>query len=521
MLKPSRLALACALAAAAPPARAEEILAFAPGLTVRADRIDRDPQAQRLYLPALPNDALVVPQQLAQLAQGAAGDSAKLAIHGSNTIGSALMGSLIKAYALANNADTTEEETGKDEKKISVIAAGGAAPVAEIELFSKGSGTAFVDLASGAAALGMSSRQVKDDENEKLKAANLGDFRQPEREFVIARDGLKVIVNRANPNSGLTLDQIAQIFSGEITDWGKIDPQRNFAGPIKVYARDEKSGTWSTFNDLVLAPGKRALRAAERFQDSRELADKVGADPLAIGFIAGAFSDNAKALAVVGECGIPSVATDFAIKTEEYALSRKLFLYSPSPAKNPLAAGIIEFAKSRAAQPVVTAAEFVNSDVITEPFEAQAQRMAQIVFAAPANARDAAKYLQDLRETQKFVRDVRFARRMSLTFHFGEGKADLNSSASQDDLARLDALLRDPAYQAKKFLIIGFSSDKDGGKDGGKALSEQRASNVATMLIDKYKATNVFRDNVRAYGMLSPVSCSADRNQRVEIWVEN
>jgi len=83
-------------------------------------------------------------------------------------------------------------------------------PNVEIEISGGGSGTGINEATEGVLDIGMSSRELRDNEKEALT------------DIVIALDGVAVIVNAVNPLTGLTLDQVREIFVGEITRWNQI-----------------------------------------------------------------------------------------------------------------------------------------------------------------------------------------------------------------------------------------------------------------------------------------------------------
>src|SRR5262249_25648058 len=116
-----------------------------------------------------------------------------------------------------------------------------------IEIHAHGSATAFTDLLENKSDIGLSSRRIKPEETKTLSA--LGDMSSPACEHILALDGIAVIVNRDNPVQSLSREQVAKIFSGEITSWTQVLINR---GKIKVYARDDKSGTFDSFKSLVL-----------------------------------------------------------------------------------------------------------------------------------------------------------------------------------------------------------------------------------------------------------------------------
>lgn len=84
-------------------------------------------------------------------------------------------------------------------------------PNAKIEIQSNGSSAGITAATDGTAQIGMSSRELKDEE----KAAGLS-------EFVLAKDGIAVIVNTVNPTEDITMDQVKTVFNGEITAWADL-----------------------------------------------------------------------------------------------------------------------------------------------------------------------------------------------------------------------------------------------------------------------------------------------------------
>jgi phosphate transport system substrate-binding protein len=184
---------------------------------------------------------------------------------------------LAQAYLRQQGAQEVRTVPGKpDEVSVQGMLSGS---LKAIDIAAHGSATGFTDLAADRCDIGMASRQVKRDEVAKL--LNLGEMTSPASEHVLGLDGVAIIVNRANPVSALSLAQLASIFSGEITDWSGVSGRQ---GKIKLYSRDDKSGTYDTFKTLVL--GSRGLAStATRIEDSRQLSEKVAAEIDAIGFV--------------------------------------------------------------------------------------------------------------------------------------------------------------------------------------------------------------------------------------------
>ncbi len=148
-----------------------------------------------------------------------------------------------------------------------------------------GGSTAGVRAAmSGAAQIGMSSRHLNPEEEEL-------------HQTVIAFDGIAIIVHASNPLTGLTREQIARIFAGEIPRWEQLGTGR---GEIHFVTREEGSGTRGAFEEMVME--KRLIAASALVQDSNGAVREIVAnDPKAIGFMSlGLLDRRVKGLAVDG-----------------------------------------------------------------------------------------------------------------------------------------------------------------------------------------------------------------------------
>jgi phosphate transport system substrate-binding protein len=203
----------------------------------------------------------------------------------------------------------------------------------------------------------LASRIIKTEEVAQL--AGLGDMTSPACEHILGLDGIAVIVSRKNPVEALAKDQIAQIFKGEIRNWQQV------GGPdaaIHLYARDDKSGTYDTFTTLVL--GNAALTAmAKRIEDSRKLSDSVAQDPNGIGFIGLPYIQETRAIAVYENGAAAFMPTPFTVATEDYVLSRRLFLYTAAHPRRELTGRFVDFALSSMGQNIVAEVGFVGQNV--------------------------------------------------------------------------------------------------------------------------------------------------------------
>ena len=184
-----------------------------------------------------------------------------LRIQGSNTIGAALGPALVKGLMEQQGLQAVHSEPGAGANEQRVIGKTRQGATVTVEVAAHGSSTGFSALKKSSADLAASSRPIKDSELVDLEPQ--GDLKSPDAEQVIAIDGLAIILNPHNPLTTLNTEQLAQIFNGEVSTWealGGVD------GSIHLYARDDQSGTYDTFKELVLSRrGKPLAPGAKRF----------------------------------------------------------------------------------------------------------------------------------------------------------------------------------------------------------------------------------------------------------------
>jgi phosphate transport system substrate-binding protein len=191
-------------------------------------------------------------------------------------------------------------------------------PQIRIDVQGGGSSAGIFAAEQGAADLGASSRELIGKEKEL-------------QEIPIAYDGIAVIVNKQNPLENLSLNQIRQIFQGEITDWGQFHLKPH---PIHIITREEGSGTRNAFEEMVM--GKHAeITPLALVQDSNgSVRELVANDPYAIGYISmGLVDQRVRALSVDGVA-----PTRQNVKSRDYKLVRRFLLVTkglkPGPCQN-------------------------------------------------------------------------------------------------------------------------------------------------------------------------------------------
>ena len=206
-----------------------------------------------------------------------------------------------------------------------------------------GSGAGITAVQEGTCDIGLSSRALKDEE----KAAGL-------QETVLAYDGIAIIVHPDNPVSDLTLEQIAQLYTGEITNWkdvGGNDAQ------VVLIGREAASGTRDGFESITGTKDKCQYR--QELTSTGDVITTVSQNPDAIGYASlASIKDSVKALNVDGVT--PSEAS---VKDGSYKVQRPFVLVTvEGKALSAAAQSFFDYATSADAADIVAKAGAVAAN---------------------------------------------------------------------------------------------------------------------------------------------------------------
>lgn len=178
-----------------------------------------------------------------------------------------------------------------------------------------GSGNGVKSLINGACDIANMSRFMKDSEFKTCVEKGILPVAH-----VVAFDGLAVVVNPANKVSALTDAQIADIYTGKITNWKQLGGDD---AEIVVISRDTNSGTYETFNELILRK-KAVVKGAEYVGSNGQAKTRVASTKNAIAYVGlGFVDDTVKTLSVDGI--LPSAKT---IVSGKYPIARPLFMFT-------------------------------------------------------------------------------------------------------------------------------------------------------------------------------------------------
>ena len=192
-----------------------------------------------------------------------------------------------------------------------------------------GSGLGETALVNGEQGIAAMSRAIKNEATTALKTKGVDVVGH-----VVALDGIGIFVNESNTVAGLDLAQLKAIFTCTVTKWENVAGS-NKTGEIKAYRRNDASGTTDTFKNLVGVKdfGKCVTVLAE----TNDIAEKTSTEANAIGYSgATAKRDGNTAVAVAAAGSTKFVHLNVnTVRSNDYPLSRKLFIYEVKGAKTP------------------------------------------------------------------------------------------------------------------------------------------------------------------------------------------
>ena len=206
-----------------------------------------------------------------------------------------------------------------------------------------GSGSGIQAVSEGRCDIGLASRGLKDDE----KSAGL-------TETVLAYDGIAVVVSPENPVSDLTIEQIADIYTGKITNWSEVGGND---AEIVLIGREAGSGTRDGFESITGT--EEACQYRQELTSTGDVIATVSQNPNAIGYASlSAVKDTVKALSVGGVA--PSEDT---VKDGSYVIQRPFVLVTKDGVTlSPAAQAFFDYATSAEAAPIIAQAGAVAAN---------------------------------------------------------------------------------------------------------------------------------------------------------------
>ena len=192
-----------------------------------------------------------------------------------------------------------------------------------------GSGSGIKAVQAGSCDIGLASRDLKPEEATELKGT------------VVAIDGIAMIVNKENPVKDLTIEQIAALYKGEITNWSEVG---GADAPVVLIGREAASGTRDGFESIT--DTEDACKYNQELTSTGDVVQTVSSNPNAIGYASlASVKDTVKLISVEGVT--PSTKT---IQDGSYKIQRNFVMVTKKNAElSPAAKSFFEFATSSAA----------------------------------------------------------------------------------------------------------------------------------------------------------------------------
>lgn len=416
-------------------------------------------------------------------------DAERLRIHGSNTVGQVLLPAMVETW-LQDIGYTQVQRKSRGAQRLEIHATRDGMPLI-VEIDRRGSASGFQALVDGEAEIAMMTREPNAAERDA--GWQLGDLQSPDQEFVIALDGLAVVVHRDNPVQRLSVAQLREVLAGRITDWSQLGGRN---GAIQLHLGAQPSGSRDFLAERVM--GATPLRggvsqAPTLAQAARAVAQAP--DALAVVGVMTAIPAGVRALAI-SDGGIAVLPTRLNVLSEDYPLVRRYRLYG-GQLMSALGRSFAQYSLSRRAQQAAERAGFL-AVTLRPASQAAPPDVARPYGAAVAGA-------------ERLPLSLRF-NPASLTTFF--------DSRSFNDLDRVVAYLKLPQNRDRHATIVGFANQDGSNRLITTVRSNERADAVAEYLVKQ--GIPVQRSvGVGAMRALSGGEGEAARfrNERVEVWV--
>ena len=266
-----------------------------------------------------------------------------------------LMGTMLIG-SLAVGCGSSDGSASQDSNKVTVSGSTSVGPVVEVlgedfsaknegisvEVQQIGSSAGIKNAIEGTSQIGMASRDLKDEE----KASGL-------KETQIAIDGIAVITNKNNEVKDLTLEQVKDIYTGQITNWKEVGGKD---APIVVVSREDGSGTRDGFQENVGFESEELTKDAQISDGSGNIKSIVEGNENSIGYISfGYVDDKVNALTIDGvELTVENV------KDNKYAIARPFLLVNKEDKISEEGTKFIEFILSEEGQKIVEDKGFIS-----------------------------------------------------------------------------------------------------------------------------------------------------------------
>lgn len=439
---------------------------------------------------------------------------AEARVTGAVTVAQGLFPQLIDAFA-DHQGMTVEHDIARGGAEIYTLLRNGRDPAARFIVQPGTTDEGFLALLNGEVDMALALREPNAPERLAARDQAPDDPPLARRVRVLALDALVPVVSRESPVTVLSLNDLAALYSGELDNWTALGGPD---APVTLHLLAPGLGPSQDFAERVLLATDRPLAPGIfRHETATSLARAVAQDAFAVGITTRSATGPARPLPLAGACGFSQTATDGALKAEDYPLTAPVYLYLAPYRLPQLVRQFLAFTETDAAERIVARAGYVNQSITRTPLARQGDRLRNAVLGAGEEV--------SLEDLQEMLRRLGDAERLSPTFRFADGAADLDTQ-SRAAAMRLGAAIERGVFDGRTLLFAGFS-DGIGSSRVNRRLAERRAATVMEAVRAAGDAAAAERVAMRSmgFGEVLPMACEDTDwgravNRRVEVWLD-
>ncbi|HEV8034840.1 PstS family phosphate ABC transporter substrate-binding protein [Yoonia sp.] len=330
--------------------------------------------------------------------------------------------------------------------------------------------------------------------------------------------GLKSFSVVVAPNAGITalsVNDLARIFAGEVTNWSQIGGADVSILPLQLPPNSEAG---SAFQRLVMEPaGLEVAGSVLTMSDEAGISGSIGQFPGSVGVITTANADQNFVVDVAGSCGIAVAPTPFNVISGDYALIQPIMATYNTTPNTALPTEVFDFAVSDVAQGLVENEGFINFSVVALNNAEKNARISGLLEAALDDVQRAA--------AAEMFQALFDADRLSSTMTGGPASG-AEGAWNRAMLIDLIDFLEQPGNEGREILLVGFGESTNGSA-AAIAASEEAATSFAELLGDLAAntiAANNYTVTSYGFGNVSPATCidgqvTGSEYTRVEVWI--
>lgn len=347
-----------------------------------------------------------------------------------------------------------------------------------------------------------------------LEVATLADAQAASSDKILVLDTIVAVTAPGSRPSALTLETLADIFSGAITDWSSVNARGGAIVPV-MPADD-------TLVDGIVGAsilGGKAL--GPNVVRTDDIQSFLLSTPGAVALVRGSAKGALRPTPLAGSCGLTSGVDSFSVKSGQYPLVHRVALRTGPGELKPQVRRFLDFVIGERGQNAFRGTTLVGQSIVRASKDWQADWIASAVKLSQFVG-DGAASAEDL---QRLVETTSRASRLSPTLRYSFD-TETPDGAALGDFKRLADAIDSGIFDGNEFIFVGFT---DGGTSvaAGRSLSSNAANRALRDFGAAYPAA-LGRPRIRftaeGFGGIAPLACSTSRaeravNQRVEIWI--